>query len=670
MNRLQFETSPYLLQHAHQPVDWYPWGNEAFERAMLEQKPLLISIGYATCHWCHVMAHESFDDPETAELMNTLFVNIKVDREELPDVDHMYMDALQAMTGSGGWPLNMFILPDKRPFYGGTYFPPRRAYQRASWKEVLINVSQFYQQNKEQVLQQASQLEGHIRNSSFTTPSSGSIDTNLPDHFFQQITERLFKVADKEAGGFGGAPKFPSTFALHYLLDQYEYHKNQEALEHVQFSLRNMCSGGLFDHLAGGFARYTVDRFWKIPHFEKMLYDNALLLGLLARVYRIDQDILWKNTIDLTLSWLKTEMYDPEQGFYSAQDADSEGEEGRYYVWHAAELRALLGADYDQFAMLFQIEEDGNWEHTNILWRQPETTPDKQPEAWTRWKEVRQKLIHHRRLRERPLTDTKILLGWNALMIRALCQVYLSNGQPEIKSWAIEACDLICRTFRSEEFLWYHTGKDGQLKQAAYLDDLAYWAQTLLEVSRISGDVKYLEDVDQLLNHVEFHFADPESGFFDFAHHRYEQVPVRKKDLFDSALPSANRVLAEVLAQWPTIDPTPAREQQYKAMLAGIQAQVQSYPTSFAGWASLLLRESRPKEECVIIGQDAATYYLQLHNKIQSPHVHYLVSNGEEEKIQGLKGKYRRGDTLVYVCRNFSCLEPLTDINQVLRVFS
>lgn len=670
MNRLQFETSPYLLQHAHQPVDWYPWGNEAFERAMLEQKPLLISIGYATCHWCHVMAHESFDDPETAELMNTLFVNIKVDREELPDVDHMYMDALQAMTGSGGWPLNMFILPDKRPFYGGTYFPPRRAYQRASWKEVLVNVSQFYQQNKEQVLQQASQLEAHLMNSSATTPRSAMTDTNLPDQFFHQITERLLKAADKEAGGFGGAPKFPSTFALHYLLDQYAYHKNQEALEHVQFSLRNMCSGGLFDHLAGGFARYTVDRYWKIPHFEKMLYDNALLLGVLARLYHIDQDTLWKKSIELTLQWLKSEMYDPEQGFYAAQDADSEGEEGRYYVWRSDELREFLGSDYDQFAALFQIEEEGNWEHTNILWRHLEPSPDNQPEQWTKWPEIQQKLLQHRRLRERPLTDTKILLGWNALMIRALCQIYLMGGDPEIKIWAIEACELIRRNFRSKDYLWYHTGKDGQLKHAAYLDDLAYWAQALLEVSRISGDVNYLEDVNQVLNHVETHFADPESGFYDFVHHQFEQVPVRKKDLFDSALPSANRVLAEVLAQWPSIDPTYPRENLCKAMLAGIPVHVQNYPTSFAGWASLLLRESKPKEECVIIGEEASTYYFELHNKIQSPHVHYVVSNGEEEKIPGLKGKSRRGDTLVYVCRNFSCLEPLTDINQVLRVFS
>jgi uncharacterized protein YyaL (SSP411 family) len=370
-NRLIKETSPYLLQHAHNPVDWYPWGEEALQKASMEDKPILVSIGYSACHWCHVMERESFEDEVTADIMNKYFVNIKIDREERPDLDHVYMDAVQTITGSGGWPLNVFLTPDAKPFYGGTYFPPVRAFNRMSWKETLYAIHESYRDKREEIESQAENLTRHIVNAnSFGISTQEAENTS---HFFSRddleiIAKNLLQSADKEWGGFGQAPKFPQTFSIQYLLRHYHFTNDENALKQALLSLDKMMKGGIYDHLGGGFARYSTDAQWLAPHFEKMLYDNALLVGVLAEAYQLTGQEKYAETIKETLGFIQRELTSPKGGFYSALDADSEGVEGKYYVWSKDEINSLLGDDADLFAEVYNISEKGNWEHTNILW--------------------------------------------------------------------------------------------------------------------------------------------------------------------------------------------------------------------------------------------------------------------------------------------------------------
>ncbi|MDE3252169.1 MAG: thioredoxin domain-containing protein, partial [Bacteroidota bacterium] len=368
-NHLIQETSPYLLQHAHNPVDWYPWGEEALEKALTENKPILVSIGYAACHWCHVMERESFEDPETAAMMNQWFVNIKIDREERPDLDHIYMDAVQAMTGSGGWPLNVFLTPDRKPFYGGTYFPPVRAYNRASWKETLAGVHQGFRDKYAEIQSQAENLTAHLQSSNAFGISKPGEETGIfePSQL-AAISLRLLENADTRWGGFGNAPKFPQTFSIQFLLRHYHFTGDQQALDQALLSLDRMIYGGIYDQLGGGFARYSTDKEWLAPHFEKMLYDNALLVSVLAEAYQLTRKPVYARIMEQTLTFVEREMISAEMGFYSALDADSEGVEGKFYTWEYREIVDLLGAEAELFCAYYQVTEKGNWEHTNILW--------------------------------------------------------------------------------------------------------------------------------------------------------------------------------------------------------------------------------------------------------------------------------------------------------------
>jgi uncharacterized protein len=364
-NRLIHETSPYLLQHAHNPVDWYPWNDEAFEKARKEDKPVLVSIGYAACHWCHVMERESFENPEVAAIMNQLFINIKVDREERPDVDHIYMDAVQAISGSGGWPLNVFLTPDRQPFYGGTYFPPQKAFNRPSWEDILFSIADAYKNKKEEVIEQAQNLTNHLKTSNsfgLSVTNEGVLDSSKMEDAFKNI----MKTADREWGGFGRAPKFPQTFTINFLLHYADIKGNKEALDQALLSLDKMVYGGIYDQVGGGFARYSTDTEWLAPHFEKMLYDNALLVSSLSEAYQLTKNETYKEVIEETLVFVERELMHPEGGFYSALDADSEGEEGKFYVWNYDEVKALL-KDFEIFSEYFDISSRGNWEQKNIL---------------------------------------------------------------------------------------------------------------------------------------------------------------------------------------------------------------------------------------------------------------------------------------------------------------
>ena len=371
MNKLINETSPYLLQHAHNPVNWYPWGDEALQLAKQQDKPILVSIGYSACHWCHVMERESFEDESTASVMNTCFINIKIDREERPDLDHIYMDALQNMTGGGGWPLNVFLTPEGKPFYGGTYYPPRRAHNRPSWKEVLLAVHDGYQNKKTDVFAQAENLTKQLANANnfgIAKTAEGDYGSIFNQENLATIAANILQQADAEWGGFGRAPKFPQTFSVQFLLRHYHYTKHQPSLQQALLSINKMMQGGIYDHIGGGFARYSTDTEWLAPHFEKMLYDNALLINIISEAYQLTGEARYVEVIEDTIAFLEREMLSPEGGFYSALDADSEGEEGRFYVWAKHEVADVLGPDADLFCKVYNVTDDGNWEHNNIIW--------------------------------------------------------------------------------------------------------------------------------------------------------------------------------------------------------------------------------------------------------------------------------------------------------------
>ena len=662
MNLLTHETSPYLLQHAGNPVHWMPWGKEAFLKAAAENKPVLVSIGYSSCHWCHVMEHESFEDQETADLMNTLFINIKVDREEYPDVDHVYMDAVQAMTGSGGWPLNVFLTPDKKPFYGGTYFPPVRAHGRASWREVLMNVSQYFTQNREDVEMQSSTLTEHLKQSS----QIGKIkDTSVeePHRVCEDIKNKLLANADSEHGGFGVAPKFPSTFSIKFLLNHYVLYGDEASLKQALRSLDKMMMGGIYDQIGGGFARYSTDTYWIAPHFEKMLYDNALLIDVYAIAYTITKNESYRQVIDETIAWLRREMTSHEGGFYSAQDADSEGEEGKYYTWSAAELNEILDDEYEWFAAYYHVSEMGNWEHTNILYSTYESQSTLSENHRTKLKAIHTKLIDYRNLRIKPMTDDKMLLGWNALMNKALVRAYLSTEQIEYLHLAEQNMAFLLKSYHSSTHLYFHTYRLGEAKIPAYADDLAFLADALICLGNATAETSYLLKAKEIVDYMNSFFSSDEHGMYQFVHANFLQVDINKQEIYDGAIPSPNAVMCDVTNQLSYIFQEDRYRIRSQKMRTHIAAVFQQYPGSFGLWCAAYQNQAQPFKEVLLSGNNAMEYYRALHTKKYQPAVMYITSNKKEEKIASLLGKYQEGETLIYICNEFNCLEPLRDVN-------
>jgi uncharacterized protein YyaL (SSP411 family) len=667
MNLLQSETSPYLLQHANNPVHWMPWSEQAFKKALAENKPVLVSIGYSSCHWCHVMEHESFENEETATLMNNLFVNIKVDREEYPDIDHMYMDAVQAMTGSGGWPLNVFLTPDKKPFYGGTYFPPVRAHGRASWKEVLMNVSQYFTQNRNDVDQQAFKLVEHLKQVSSSNAfkmveTKGSEEFQYPADICQKINEKILANADKEDGGFGNAPKFPSTFSIKFLLDHYTLFNNQDSLQQALLSLDKMMMGGIYDQLGGGFARYSTDKFWIAPHFEKMLYDNALLIEVYAIAFSITKNLKYKTIVDETIAWLLREMTSEEFGFYSAIDADSEGVEGKFYTWGAEELKTILQDDYTWFASYYQIEDNGNWEHTNILFTTYESIENLSAENKTKLQSLHQVLFEHRKKRIRPITDDKILLGWNALMNKALTIAYTYLQNEEYLVLAKKNMNFLMRAFESDHHLMYHTYKNGTAKIPAYADDLAYTIDALICLGTATADVSFLLKANEIMKFVDRYYVEDGNPMYSFTNTQFSQVEINKKEIYDGALPSTNSVLCKVLKQLAYIFQHDEWNQKSNDMLFAMNEYLQKHPLSFARWCSELQKNTSQFKEVCIVGLDAKKIFQQFNTKKYYANVLFITTHKEED-IASLKGKYQVGENLIYVCKDFTCLEPFRDVN-------
>ncbi len=688
-NKLSEETSPYLLQHAHNPVDWRPWGEEALQKAKQENKPVLISIGYAACHWCHVMERESFEDESTAEIMNEHFVNIKIDREERPDLDHIYMDAVQAMTGSGGWPLNVFLTPDAKPFYGGTYFPPVRAYNRASWKETLQGVAEAFREKRHEIDAQAENLTEHLlQSNSFGLQKSNDQQEFFSKEKIEEAGENIMKVADKEWGGFGKAPKFPQTFSIQFLLryhyvnniqssrssdqGQTEKDRNEAALCQALLSLDKMIEGGIYDQVGGGFARYSTDTEWLAPHFEKMLYDNALMVSVLSEAYQLTKKERYKEVIEETMEFVRREMLHPEAGFYSALDADSEGEEGKFYVWQKKEVESLLGKDSVLFCSYYDITEEGNWERRNILRvkKQVELFAAENNIDVVELKELLKKgkrtLLEKRSKRIRPLLDDKIILGWNALMNSACSKAFGATGNEAYRQLAIDNMQFLLAKFGAENSNgYYHTWKNGIAKFPAFLDDYAFLIQALIHLQEITADAKWLLKAKEMTEFVIHNFSEPETGFFFYTRSGQQDVIVRKKEMYDGAVPSGNSIMANNLYQLALLfDRKEWRDRSFTMVLSLGQAIIR-YPTSFGCWNCLLLEIITGTWEIAIVGPGFNKIHKDLLEQF-IPHRALMASAVENEEFAFLKQKLIKNKPAIYICKNFACFEPVSSIEAVL----
>ena len=676
-NRLINETSPYLLQHAHNPVEWYPWGEEALEKARAEDKIILVSIGYSACHWCHVMERESFENESVAALMNAHFVSIKVDREERPDLDHIYMDAVQAMSGSGGWPLNVFLTPQAKPFFGGTYFPPEKAYNRSSWTEILHSVVLAWKERKNEIEAQAENLTDHLQRANSFVALDNTIENSNGEGLTtieqcDQMFSTIIKSADTQWGGFGKSPKFPQTFTIQYLLKYHYFTGNKEALQQALLSIDKMLMGGIYDHIGGGLARYSTDAQWLAPHFEKMLYDNALLINVLCDAYQISSHKKYADAIRKTISFVCDELLSEEGGFYAALDADSEGEEGKYYVWQKKEVDAILGQDAALFCAFFDITEQGNWEEKNIL-RMLEPIGDF-AEAKGLEKEqfeqtiqlCLQKLSVQRKKRIKPSLDDKILLGWNALMLQSIAKAAVVLKEPAYEKMAAANFIFLQKRFNSgaSSLQLMHTYKNGISKYPAFLDDYAYLIAALLQLYKTSFTERYLLLAFDYCNYVIENFSDEESCFFLYTHQDQKDIIVRKKEIYDGATPSGNSVMAENLLQLSIVFDNAAWRARSNKMLTLLSASVMKYPGSFGIWASLKLYQVMGINEIAVIGENFANISKDILLKYL-PNMVIMSSAQGNEAFPLLAAKPSSESDYIYLCKNYSCLAPFMTSNSL-----
>jgi len=665
-NQLIHETSPYLLQHAHNPVNWFPWGDEALEKAKEENKPILVSIGYAACHWCHVMERESFENEATAAIMNENFINIKIDREERPDLDHIYMDAVQAMTGSGGWPLNVFLTPEAKPFYGGTYFPPEKAFNRTSWTETLQLVSDAFHQRRHEVDAQAENLTSHLLQS-----NSFGLQKDTGEEIFiaeksDEAFQSIMKSADKEWGGFGKAPKFPQTLSIQYLL-RYSYVKNGNdvALDQAMLSLDKMIEGGIYDQIGGGFSRYSTDTEWLAPHFEKMLYDNALLVSVLSEAYQLTKKERYKEVIAETMEFIQREMLHPQNGFYAALDADSEGVEGKFYVWDLEEIKKILGSDASIYSAYYDITEKGNWEHVTILRvKKPlkQFAVEKKIDAIELKKILNrsnQKLLAARSERIRPQLDDKIILGWNALMNTACSKAFSATGNEEYRRLAIDNMTFVLEKFvTSDKKSFHHTWKNENAKYPAFLDDYAFLIQALIHLQEITADTKWLLKAKSITELVIEQFGDTETPFFFYTPEGQHNIIVRKKEMYDSAVPSGNSVMAENLYRLSILFDKNDWKQKSLDMVRSLGKAITKYPTSFGNWACLFQEIVDGTNEIAIVGPD----FSSVHKEILEyfiPHKVLMAAATSDNCYPLLVEKISVRSTTIYLCRNYTCQNPV-----------
>ncbi len=668
-NRLIHESSPYLRQHAHNPVDWYPWGAEALETARREDKPILLSIGYSACHWCHVMERESFEDPNTARLMNDLFVNIKVDREERPDLDHIYMSAVQMLTGRGGWPMTMFLLPDGQPFYGGTYFPPEDRHGMPAFRRVLAGVAQAYRDKSDDVQRTVGELMEGLRRSESPDPSAdppGAIAV-------LDAATALARAYDARDGGLGQAPKFPNTSAFDLFLRAYEQSGQPELLEMVLHTLRCMAHGGIYDQLGGGFHRYSVDAHWLVPHFEKMLYDNAQLVPLYLAAFQISGEAEFAGSARETLDYVVREMRDPNGGFYSTQDADSEGEEGKFFVWDRAEVERLLDPDTAELVCRYwDVSAGGNFEGHNILhvtltldqlaalFRKEPAAVHEQVAA------ARAKLFVAREHRIKPGRDDKILTAWNGLMISAFAKAAEVFDDAGYRQVAADAVAFVESTLQRGDRL-LSTYKDGVAKLNGYLDDYAFFAAALLDVFEATQERRHFDAAVRLVDSMVDHFWDERGGGFFFTSDDHEELIVRSKPAFDGSIPSGNSVALHTLLRLHSYTGTASYLERAERMLRLFGAAASKQPFGFANLLCAVDFYARgPREVAIVTAPDDERGRLLL-RKIRATYLPNRTLTVIDPRDPGalpplLAGKGQvGGQATVYVCRDRTCSPPATD---------
>jgi uncharacterized protein len=651
---------------------------------------MLVSIGYSACHWCHVMERESFEDPETAEIMNRLFVNIKIDREERPDLDHIYMDAVQAIAGNGGWPLNVFLTPEGKPFYGGTYFPPVNLQNRPSWKSVLQSISTAFQEKRKEIEEQADHLTNHIAGSGFgiqTAPGEGlPTKDEVRDMYVQ-----LMKTADRKDGGFGAAPKFPQTFSIRFLLQYYYYTGETEALNQAGLSLEKMIKGGIYDQLAGGFARYSTDDEWLAPHFEKMLYDNALLITALSEAFQLTQKTLYSRAIRETMDFIQNELYSEKGGFYSALDADSEGEEGKFYTWQKNEILEVLGEEAEDFCEMYDVSEKGNWEGKNILRLKPKAllptpnaqrpTPNAQRLTTNDLGSQKERLLTVRNKRIRPQLDDKILLGWNALMITACCKAFAALGDEQYRDLALKNISFLEDHMQGEGInRFYHGCKEvvvtveGSVEEIkvkaaipAFLDDYAYLIESYVQLQEVTGDSSWLERAKALTEWVITHFSEAETGYFYYTHDEQDDVIVRKREVYDGAVPSGNAVMASNLLYLGTVFDLEEWKQRALRNLMGLKDVMKKYPGSFGVWATLVNAFTYPFYEIVLAGSYSEKNHREFLQK-PIPNRVFQVSSVAYPEFPILRNKPVQGPSQFFLCRDYSCQQPVKEVSELIRL--
>jgi len=669
-NRLIHETSPYLLQHAHNPVDWYPWGDEAFQKAQSENKPVLLSIGYSACHWCHVMEHESFENEKIAALMNDLFVSIKVDREERPDLDEIYMNAVQMLTGRGGWPMTIFLTPEGKPFYGGTYFPPEDRQGMPGFPRVLTGVAQAYREKPQDVEKSVEQILSALKRMSESHDSKAAFS---PDAIAESA-EQISRAYDSDHGGLGHAPKFPHAGVYELFLRHYHQSKNLRFLEMVTHTLTKMAQGGIYDHLGGGFHRYSVDERWLVPHFEKMLYDNAQLLRIYAQLYCITGNELFKNVTEETADYLLREMLHSEGGFYSTQDADSEGEEGKFFIWSPQEINAILGEEAGEiFARIYDVSDFGNFEGKNIL--HPILSLEQASKLFR--KDVREiaalvadskeKLFHEREKRIKPFRDEKIITSWNGLVLSGLAEaINISPKRAYVESANRTVQFIFSKMFRDGHLL--HTYKDGKAKLLGYLDDYAFLAVGLLDLYETTFDRTHFECAIELADAMLSEFWDEKDGAFFYTGKSHEQLISRAKPVFDASIPSGNSIATHLLLRLYHLTGREDYLKRAEAVLRTYYDVMMSQPFGFAHMLCALDLYSRKPKEIVVIGTRDDTNVAELVNRIHSvylPNKSLQLAGPDQslEKISPLlQGKTQLdGKPTVYVCHNFTCSAPATN---------
>ncbi len=656
-----------MLQHAHNPVEWYPWGEEALQKAKIEQKPILVSIGYSACHWCHVMERESFENPQIAEIMNQYLVCIKVDREERPDIDAIYMDSIHAMGLRGGWPLNVFLMPDAKPFYGGTYFPPQK------WANLVASIHHAFHQDREKLQESA---EGFTQNLSLKESEKYRLATDSENKIYNleeldMIYEKLVLDFDTEKGGMNRSPKFPMPSIWRFLLRYVAITNNDAALKHLYLTLDRIALGGIYDSIGGGWTRYSTDEDWMVPHFEKMLYDNGQLLSLYAEAFALTKDALYLAKTKETIDWLEREMMSEEGGFYSAQDADSEGTEGKFYVWSVSEIKEILEAEADEFLDIFGFTEEGNWEHGNnvvhldkrLFWGDGLPIPA----------DIRKKLFDFRNQRVKPGLDDKILCSWNALMLKGLVDAYRYIGEEHVLSIALKNAHFIldnfCIQVTTEDGLLakglWHNYKNGKATIVAYLEDYASVIEAFVALYQVTFDEKWIHEAAMLMEYCLANFYDEDDAFFYFTDVQGEQLIARKKEIFDNVVPSSNSILAIALLNLGTILDKIEWIKLSDKMLGKLKDLIINDPQWLSNWACLLTNRIKTPVEIALIGENCQIVRAELDKKLLFSHIFVGTKNTSDLPL--LKNrKTKESETTIFVCYDKTCQLPTTNIEKAL----